>query len=90
MRESARRRRLLGMLLVIAVAFGPGFVQLGRLRWRSYRLGCQIEARRIQNVRLAEQIERLESDPVYIEQVARQRFGVAREGEVIVEVVESD
>ena len=85
-----RRRRLLGIILLGVVIFSPGFLQLGRLHWRSYQLRRRIDVACAKNRQLAEQAQRLESDPVYIEQVARQRLGVARAGETIVEVEEAD
>ncbi len=85
-----RRRRLLGIILIGVVIFSPGFLQMGRLRWRSYQLQRRIDVAYAKNHQLAEQAQRLESDPVYIEQVARQRLGVARAGETIVEVEETE
>ncbi len=84
------RRRLIGFGLLAILIFGPGFLQWGRLSWRSHRLQRQIAAQRVENARLQEEARRLESDPLYIEQVARRRLGVARAGELIVEVEETE
>ena len=41
----------------------------------------------VDNVKMAEERDRLKNDPEYFEQVARQQMGLIREGEVVYRVV---
>lgn len=46
----------------------------------------QIKALEKRNQQLAEEKRLLEEDPVYLEAVAREKLGIAREGEVIYKI----
>ncbi len=52
----------------------------------------QIEMLKKRNAQLKEEKRLLEEDPVYLEAVAREKLGIAREGEVLykLKTVESD
>ncbi len=78
------------VLTVIAVVAGAGMiVALSTAYARSYTLAQQaarVEQHRrdllAQNARLREEIERLQTDDRYIEQLARQQLGLVRPGEI--------
>ena len=72
---------LLGIILILAI-FGPGYLRLRELRQNNAALLRQIEKISQENEDLAHQVERLESDPFYIEKRARDKMGIGKEGEV--------
>ncbi len=85
------------VLTVIAVVAGAGMmVALSTAYARSYTLARQaagVEQHRrelvAQNARLREEIERLQTDDRYIEQLARQQLGLVRPGEIELLIVPS-
>lgn len=86
-----KRRYLFLLLAVVAVAlYLPGYSRWQYLRARNSQLERRIEVLSRENSRLAEEKRRLETDLSYIEKVARDNLGVAREGEIIYRVIPSD
>lgn len=71
---------------VLVVIFLPGYTRFMELRARSIYLEKEIERLENENVRLYREKERLEQDIDYIEKVARESMGVAREGEIPVKI----
>ena len=53
------------------------------LKERNADLRAQIEALKKKNEELATEKIMLDDDPVYLEKVAREKMGIAREGEVV-------
>jgi len=47
----------------------------------------QIEVLKAKKAKLEEEKRLLESDPLYLEKVAREKMGLIREGEVVYEIV---
>lgn len=76
---------LLGAIL-LGVIFIPGYLKIKRLDRQSRDLEMQITELKQTNKRLREEQRMLENDPFYLEKVAREKLGVAREGEVIYKV----
>ena len=74
---------LLGILLVILVIFLPGYTKLQELRDKNKQLEARIGEVEEENAVLESQISRIQKDPVYQEEVVRERFGVVRKGEII-------
>ena len=50
------------------------------------KLGQQIKELRAQNTKLLEERKLLETDPAYLEKVAREKMGLIREGEVMYKI----
>lgn len=74
---------LLNILLVIV--FGDrGLVEVSRLKQEREKLLQDNRALNQKNLALRREIERLKSDPAYIEHVARQELGMIGRDEVIV------
>ena len=65
-----------------------GMVHLWSLREEHTRIQARNRALEDENLRLKAEIERLKSDPRYIERVARGRLGLVKEDEMIIEVVD--
>ncbi len=71
----------------LLVLFLPGYTKVQELRDRNVDLQTKIKRLTIENSLLAEQLKRIENDPVYQEWIAREKMGVVRKGEIPVKVV---
>ena len=79
---------LLNILLIIV--FGDrGLVEVGHLKGERDRLLRDNRALKEKNLALRREIERLKTDPAYIEHVARQELGMIGRDEVIVRFSDS-
>ena len=76
----------IAVIIIIAV-FLPGFSRLQEVRSRNEKLQKEIVRLREENIVLEEEIDRLVNDPVYLEAIAREKMGLAREGEIIYKIV---
>lgn len=83
------RRVFLILIIVLAVftAFSVagerGFYQLGKMIKRRSALSRDVQSLKEENTLLAHEIDRLRSDPVFLEELARTRLGMVRPGEVV-------
>lgn len=75
--------QIIFIIVILGLIFLPGYSKIQELRDRSQDLEVKIEKLKAENVLLQRQIERIEKDPIYQEQVLRQKLGVVRPGEVI-------
>lgn len=80
-------RKTLFLLALIAVLFFPSYSKVQKLKAKDKALLEQVERLRIENERLAQENQMLKDDPVYIEEVAREKLKVARENEIVFRVV---
>ena len=78
--------RLFVVTFVILIIFLPSYTKLQDLRMRSFDYENEIKRLRADNARLYDEKQRLENDPVYLERVAREKMGLAREGEVMYKI----
>jgi cell division protein FtsB len=83
---SKKNYMLLGIIIILAI-FAPGYLRLRELRNKNMSLLKQIDKISKENESLAIQVERLESDPFYIEKRARDKMGVGREGEIRYKII---
>lgn len=74
-------------LILLGVIFIPGYLKIKRLVRQNRELERQIKETKQANRRLEEEQEKLESDPVYLEKVLREKLGLAKEGEIIYKVL---
>ena len=89
--ESGLRRKaatLASVILVVALVVGSlfgdrGFLQLLRQQERAEALARELEELRMDNRRLASEIQALRSDPRAIERLAREELGLTRPGETV-------
>ena len=68
--------------IALVVIFLPGYAKFMELRTRNIYLEKEIKRIEKENIALNKEKQRLEDDIDYIEKVARESMGVAREGEV--------
>lgn len=95
----ARRRRtilravavvvLLGALTYLFVFSRHGYLRRCELARENERLQHELDAMRAENVRLRQELERLD-DPEAVEKLAREKLGLVREGETVYRFVEKD
>ena len=73
---------IVGAVIIIAV-YLPGFSKLQELKEENRNLEERIEILTRANEELRKEKEKLESDPTYIEKIAREKLGMARKNEII-------
>lgn len=84
------RKKLIIFLIagiVLLIIFLPGYINYHKLASRNAKLRKQIKEVKDNNFKLKEESRRLENDVFYMEQVARERMGVAKEGEVVYKII---
>lgn len=74
-------------LALLGFIFMPGYLRIKRLVRQNRELEERIEEIKKDNKRLAQEQEKLRSDPLYLEKVAREKLGVAKEGEIVYKVL---
>ena len=79
-----RHARIVSLLVVAAVIFGPGAYQVVRLSWKARVLERRQRELEVARQRLNTEQQRLASDPVYVEGLIRSTFKVAKPGELVV------
>jgi cell division protein FtsB len=72
------------VLVLLAVAGVKGYRDLAAARAEEHRLTTEIGATRERIQTLHGRIERLRSDPVTLERVAREELGLVRPGDVVI------
>ena len=75
----------IAILLFIAV-YLPGFSRLQRLKDENKDLERKISELKVKNDQLKEEVYRLETDPTYVESVAREKLKKTKEGEIIYKI----
>lgn len=73
-------------IVVLLIIFLPPISKLHQLQSKNEELLKKNQFYEIKNEALNKEIERLKNDPAYLEQVAREKLKVAREGEVVYKV----
>jgi len=79
---------LFTIAFLVLIIFLPGYSKLQDLRQKNRDLERKIEVLKQENLGLKERQKHLENDPFYLEEAAREKMGVAREGEVIYRIEE--
>lgn len=71
---------------LLAVAVAPKLMRVRNLQARSDRLAQELAVIKRQNALLENELRLLKSDPVYLERVARKKFNMAKEGEIVYKI----
>jgi cell division protein FtsB len=74
-------------LILLGVIFIPGYLRIKNLSRQNSELEQQIKETEQANIKLEKEQKLMISDPVYLEEVARKKLGVARKGEVVYKVL---
>ncbi len=72
--------------IVLFVIFLPGYTKFMELRARNIELEKEIERLEKENVALYKEKKRLNEDIDYMEKVARESMGLAKEGEIPIKI----
>ncbi|MCP4649137.1 MAG: septum formation initiator family protein [PVC group bacterium] len=80
---------ILGFVVIVAIFF-PSYSKIQKLKSKDADLSQELERKNKENKELSEEIEMLKTDPVYIEEVARDTLKVARENEIVFRVVNDE
>ncbi len=73
---------ILGGLIYLASS-ADGFIKRGELEREKLKLEAEIETLQDENRILRQKLERLKSDPAYVEDEARKKLGLVRPGETV-------
>lgn len=71
------------IVLLAAVTGERGYRDVRRQKARLSKLRAEVASLHRENARLLEEVRRLRSDPYAIEQIAREKLGYARPGEIV-------
>ena len=82
--------KIVGGAVLAGVIFFPLFSRIQKLQQRDQVLSQKLERISLENKRLSEENQLLKTDPVYIEEVAREQLKVARDNEIVFRVVTTD
>lgn len=85
---TAKKAVIFCVIAAIALfIFLPGLVRMIELREKNRALEAKIKNLNIENALLAQELNRVENDPLYQERLAREKMGVVRKGEIPVKIV---
>lgn len=73
--------------VVLLALFLPSYTKMQDLKSKNSEYAKRIEVLEKRNVRLEREKHLLETDPVYLEKVARKKMGLIREGEKVYRMV---
>ncbi|MFH1678847.1 MAG: septum formation initiator family protein [Candidatus Omnitrophota bacterium] len=75
-----------GAIIFILIIFLPGYTKLQELKDKKKDLEAKISKVELENNLFKDEILRIQRDPVYQEDIIRQKFGVVRKGEVVYKI----
>jgi len=78
---------LFGFTVVLLLAFLPSYVKMQELKEKNREYAQRIEILTRRNIQLEREQHLLESDPAYLEKVAREKMGLIRTGEKVYRMV---
>jgi cell division protein FtsB len=86
-------RALLGLLLLLLMVhdiFGThGYLAMRRTQNQIKKVNADLEQLNKENVQLEQEVRELKTDPHKIEKIARDELGLAKPGEVIIKIPQS-
>jgi len=80
---------MVGGFVIIGIFF-PAYSKIQKLKQKDQALTQDLERLTAENARLTEENDMLRNDPVYVEEIAREKLKVARENEIIFRVINED
>lgn len=81
---------LLLLALVVHDVFGThGYLAMRRTRQEIQKVKTDLDELNKENLELEQEVKELKSDPQKIEEIARDELGLARPGEVIIKIPQS-
>ena len=74
---------VIAIVVILVVVFLPRFSELQRLREENVNIKKSIILLEQDNEAVTEEVRRMEEDPNYVEQKAREKLGIIKKGEYI-------
>ena len=74
--------------VLLLISFIPVFSRYQDLQQRTRELSRKIQVLQEENAVLKERQHRMQTDPIYAESVARQKFSIVKEDEVVYKIIE--
>ena len=74
------------LTIIVLIIFLPSYTKMQDLKQKNLDYKRQIEQLQQKSAELREEKRLLETDPVYLEKVAREKMGLIREGEVVYKI----
>ena len=81
---------ILGIILIILIIFLPGYTKLQELKERNRALEKKIKDVKLESALLKDEFLRIQQDPVYQEEIVREKLGVVRKGEVVYKIEQEE
>lgn len=78
---------LFGITVAILIFFLPSYAKMQDLRAKNEEYAKRIEVLQKRNAALEKEKHLLETDPAYLEKVARNKMGLIKEGEKVYRIV---
>ncbi|MFH1338714.1 MAG: septum formation initiator family protein [Candidatus Omnitrophota bacterium] len=78
-----------GLVLAALIIFLPRYTKLQELKDKNRELEVKIDKVKLENAVLENELARIEKDPVYQEEIIRDKLGVVRKGEVVYKIEEN-
>ena len=75
------------VVIVLLIVFLPGYTKVQELRDTNRDLEAKIKKLYKDNVLLHEELKLIAEDPVYQEQIAREKMGLVRPGEIPIKII---
>jgi len=75
-----------GFILVVLIIFLPRYTKLQELKDKNRELEAKINKVKLENAVLENELRRIRKDPVYQEEIIREKLGVVRKGEVVYKI----
>jgi len=79
-----------GCAVLFLVLFLPGYAKLQSLKDKNRDLESRFRKMSVENYLLQEELNRVASDPVYQEKIAREKLGVVKKGEIPVKIIKKN
>ncbi len=76
------------LFIIFMVFYFPSYTKLKRLKEANMNLAFQIEMLNEEINSLEDKMQRVDKDPYLYEKIARDELGIAREGEIVIDVQE--
>jgi cell division protein FtsB len=76
----------LATLILLLIVFLPGYTKVQELRDTNRDLEVKIKKLYKENILLQEELKAIAEDPVYQEQMAREKMGLVRPGEIPIKI----
>lgn len=76
------------IFMAFLIIYFPNYARLKKLKQANKQLSVQIEGLKTEIKDLEVKMEKIQKDPLFFEQFARDELGVARKSEIVVDILE--